>query len=123
MDNLTVEQVITFHRQIMENEGGDDRLLSEAGLHQIVFSANQIGDSYQKAALILFFLIAYPAFRDGNSRTARLVAEKILSASSCVLETGENELTDLVQGITGFTIEQADVEVWLRSHSQKTGLK
>ncbi|MDO9034816.1 MAG: Fic family protein, partial [Methanoregula sp.] len=78
IDELTVELVIAFHKQVMKTDGGDDRLLSEANLHQMVFSANRIDDIYQRAALAFFSLVAYPAFRDGNSRTARLVAEMIL---------------------------------------------
>ena len=119
MNDLTVEQVIAFHKQVMKTDGGDDRLLSEANLHQIVFSVNRIEEVPQQAALAFFSLVAYPAFRDGNSRTARLVAEMILFNNGYALENGDNEMAALVQGIASFTVEQADVEEWLRSHYKK----
>ncbi len=123
MDDITVEQVIAFHKQVIKSDGGDARLFSEANLHQVVFLANRIEGMYQRAALAFFSLCAYPAFREGNSRTARLVAEMILSDNGYTLEAGENEMAELVQGIASFTVEQADVEAWLRSHSKTPGLK
>ena len=118
MNDLTVEQVIAFHGQVMKTDGGDDRLLSEANLHQMVFLANRIDDIYQRAALVFFSLVAYPAFREGNSRTARLMVERILFYNGYTLEDGEDGMTALVQGIALFTVEQADVEEWLRLHAQ-----
>jgi len=119
MDNLTVEQIIAFHEQIMKNEGGDTRLFSEANLHQMVFLANRIEGVFQRAALAFFCLVAYPAFRDGNSRTARLVAEMILNQNGYTLEDGDDGMNGLVKGIALFAVEQAEVEEWLRSHADK----
>lgn len=118
MDDLTVEQVIAFHKQVMKADGGDDRLLSEASLHQMVFSANRIEDVYQRAALVFFSLVAYPAFREGNYRTARLVVEMILNHNGCTLNDGDADMIPLAQGITSFTLEQADIEEWFRLHSK-----
>ena len=119
MDDLTVEQVIAFHEQVMQTDGGDTRLLSEANLHQMVFLANRIEGVFQRAALAFFTLVAYPVFREGNSHTAQLVAEMILRVNGYTLKNRDNEMTDLVKGIASFTVEQADVEVWLRSHFKK----
>ncbi len=119
MNDLTVEQVITFHNQVMQTDGGDDRLLSEANLHQMVFSANRTEDIHHRAALAFFTLVAYPAFREGNSRTARLVADMILNDNGYTLEDSDEGMTSLVQGIALFTVEQADIEEFLRSHARK----
>ncbi len=120
LDKLTVEQIIAFHDQVMKADGGDDRLLSEATLHQMVFLANRIDDSYQRAALVFYSLIAYPAFREGNSLTARLVAEMILNNGGCsIIKESEEGIADLVQGITSFTLEMEDIEAWLHSHAKK----
>lgn len=118
MDMLTVEQVIAVHTQVMKTDGGDDRLLSEANLHQMVFSVNRIEDIHKRAAHAFFSLVAYPAFRDGNSRTARLVAEMILLKNGYTLQDNDADMTALVPGIVSFTVEQEDVEEWLRSHAQ-----
>ena len=120
MDDLTVEQVIAFHKQVIGIDGGDDRLFSEASLHQMVFLANRMDDVHTRAALALYSLVAYPAFRDGNGRTAQLVAEMILFNNGYKLEDDDDEMTGLVHGIASFTVEQADVEEWLRSRYKKT---
>ena len=120
MDMLTVDQVIAFHTQVMKTDGGDDRLLSEANIHQIVFSVNRIEEVQQRAALAFFSLVAYPAFREGNSRTAQFVAEMILFNNGYTLDGNDADMTALVQGIELFTVEQADVEEWLRSNYKKT---
>lgn len=119
MNDLTAEQVITFHEQVIKIDGGDDRLLSEASLHQMIFSANGIDDVHQRAALTFFTLVAYPAFREGNSRTAQRVAETILNDNGYMLDEVDDEMTGLAQGITLFTVEQVDIEEWLRSHYKK----
>jgi death-on-curing family protein len=119
MNDLTAEQVITFHEQVIKTDGGDDRLLSEASLHQMIFSANGIDDVHQRAALTFFTLVAYPVFREGNSRTAQRVAETILDDNGYTLDEVDDEMTGLAQGITLFTVEQAEIEEWLRSHYKK----
>ena len=113
MDDITVEQVITLHRCVMKIDGGDDRLLSEASLHQMVFSANRIEECYSRAGFAFFSLVAYPAFREGNSHTARLVAETILNQNGFTLGEDTERMDTLVKGIEMFTAEQADVEVWI----------
>ena len=119
MDDLTVEQVIAVHEQVMKTDGGDARLLSEARLHQMVFSANRTGDVHHRAALAFFSLCAYPAFRDGNKRTALLLARTILSRNGYLLEHEGDGMAGLMHGIASFTVEEADIEEWLRSHSHK----
>jgi death-on-curing family protein len=106
---------------VMRTDGGDARLLSEAGLHQMVFSVNRIDDIHCRAAQAFFTLIAYPAFRDGNSRTAQRVADWILNDNGYTPEDRDIEMTGLVQGIADFTVEVADIKEWLRSHYIEKG--
>jgi len=119
MNDLTIEQVIAFHDRVMQTDGGDDRLFSEANLNQMVFLANRTDDVHHRSATVLFTLVAYPAFREGNSRTARLVADMILNDNGYMLEDSDEGMTSLVQGIALFTVEQADIEDFLRSHARK----
>ncbi|MDO9550725.1 MAG: hypothetical protein Q7J03_07100 [Methanoregula sp.] len=121
MEDLTVELVIAFHDQVIQTEGGDNRLLSEANLHQMVFLVNRIEEVFQRAALAFFTLVAYPAFREGNGHTAQHVAEKILTDNGYIPADSNDSMTGLVQGIGSFLIEQADIEEWLRLHYKKIG--
>ena len=119
MNDLTVEQVIACHEKVMTSEGGDDRLLSEAGLHQMVFSANRMENIFIRTAFTFFSLVAYPVYREGNNSTALLMAKMILSDNGYTLEANKDEMTALAQGIASFTLEQGDIEEWLHSHTKK----
>ncbi|MEI8330764.1 MAG: hypothetical protein WCF90_03805 [Methanomicrobiales archaeon] len=85
MGDITVEQVLTLHGHVMMSNGNYDRLLSEASLHQAVFSANRIGECCSRAGFASFSLVAYLAFCEGNSHTARLVAKMILHQNDFTL--------------------------------------
>ena len=66
MDELTVESIIALHTGIMDRDGGDARLLSEASLYQMVFQANLTDAVFRRAACVLYWLCSYPVFREGN---------------------------------------------------------
>ena len=116
MDDLTVEQVITLHRYVMKIDEGDNRLFSEASLHQMVFFANRIEECCSRAGFAFFSLVAYPAFREGNDHTARLIAEKILNQNGFTIGEDNAGLDALAKGIELFTVEPVDIEEWLCSH-------
>lgn len=98
--------------------GGDDRLLSEASLHQMVFSANRIEECCSRAGFAFFSLVAYPAFREGNDHTARLIAEMILNQNGFTIGDDNAGLDALAKGIELFTVEPADIEEWLCSQAK-----
>jgi prophage maintenance system killer protein len=119
MNDLTVEQIISVHKGIMEKDGGDTRMLSEAGLHQMVFLANLIDEVYHRASFALYTLCAYPAFREGNKRTALLTASHILGQEGYHLPPDDIRLAGLLRGIISFTVELEEIEQWLRKNVKK----
>ncbi len=119
MQDLALETILALHAGIMAECGGDDRLLSEGNLHQLVFRANLMDDLHGRAAFVFWSLCAFPAFREGNRRTARRLAETILASGGDQIDLPCEELRRLAQGIETFTVETGDVEQFLRSHSRK----
>jgi death-on-curing family protein len=119
MDDLTFDQITEVHRNIVEKSGSDLRLLSEPNLHQLVFRVNCIADIFRRAALATFLIAAFPPFRDGNKRTARGIAGFILSQDGYILSDDGEDFLVLMEGVASFTIEEEDIEQWLRSHAQK----
>jgi len=97
MEDLTVELVMAVHTRIIERDGGDSRIISEANLHQMVFRANLIPECIPRAAFIFYSLCAYPAFREGNSGTALAVTELVLAS-------GGYRITGEKRSKTGFVI-------------------
>jgi len=119
MQDITLETIYALHDRIMAECGGDGRVLSEANLHQLVFRANLTHDVHERAALVFYSLCAFPAFRGGNRRTARRLAETILASGGHRVDLSCEELGGLVQGIDAFAVETDDVEQFLRVHSRK----
>jgi prophage maintenance system killer protein len=119
MDELTVEQILTLHTRIMAGDGGDARLLSEPNLHQLVFRANLVPDVFRRAALVLFTLCAYPAFRDGNRRTAHALASRILEQEQYLLAPDDPRVAGLLAGVAAYTVELEEIEQWLRTNVKK----
>jgi prophage maintenance system killer protein len=120
MDNLTTDDLIAIHSRLIAERGGDGRILSEAGLHQLVFHINLSADIFHKAAFVLFSFSAYPLFREGNHQTARCLIDKILATEEYRIECGETELAGLVTGVESFSLEIEDLEDWMHRHAQKT---
>ncbi len=120
MQDLSIDQIIATHRRIIARDGGDGRLLSEGNLHQLTFRANLISSPVPRAAFAFYSLIAYPAFREGNEKTARNIAAGILKDRGyCMDPTNKEALVRLGEDILGFTAELEDAEAWYRSHAKK----
>ena len=117
MTPLTVDLIIEIHAGVIAEDGGDARVLSEAGLHQMVFLANSIPDVYRRAAFALYSLSAYPPFRDGNERTAQSVAELVLGQENLHIAMGDDCMFPLITGIAAYTVEPEDIERVLRDRA------
>jgi prophage maintenance system killer protein len=123
MEDLTVERVEGIHTKVVTEEKGDCRVLSEANLHQMVFHANLIPDCIPRAAFIFYFLCAYPAFREGNSRTALAVTEQVLLSGGYRITGEKAGIVALAAGIVAFIVEPEEIEQWLCNNTQESVLR
>jgi prophage maintenance system killer protein len=119
MEEFTVTTITGMHNRILAKDGGDDLIICEGILNEVVFQANLQEDRIPRAATVFWSLCAYPAFREGNRRTAYRLAEVILSTDDSPVSLPCNEMRALVQGITDYTIEIEDVERVLERHTKK----
>ena len=120
MEDLTVEQVEKVHTGIIAGERGDCRILSEANLHQLAFRANLIPECVPRAAFIFYSLCAYPAFREGNARTAVAVTEQVLASGGYRITGDKAGIMALAEGILAFTTEPEEIEHWLCNNIQES---
>jgi prophage maintenance system killer protein len=120
MEDLTVDQAVAIHTRIMAEEKGDCRVLSEANLHQLVFRANLIHECVPRAAFIFYSLCAYPAFREGNSRTALVVTELVLASGGYRIAGDKSGIKALEEGILAFTTGPEEIEQWLCDNVQES---
>nr|WP_319376747.1 Fic family protein [uncultured Methanoregula sp.] len=112
MDDLTVEEILALHAGIMARDGGDDRVLSEANLHQAVFHVNLQPDPFARAATIVYLLCAFKAFREGNKRTAQAVAGRILADAGYKIKPDDSRCIALMQGVIDFIVETDEIEAY-----------
>ncbi|PKG32942.1 MAG: hypothetical protein CW742_05490 [Methanoregula sp.] len=110
MQDVSLELIVNIHRNVLADSQADLRIVSEGNLHQLVFQANLTDNPFSRAALVFWSLCAYPAFREGNRRTAHRLAEKILDSAGCRVDLPCPDVRALVQGIDAFTVEPEDVE-------------
>jgi len=110
MQDVSLELIVSLHRDVLTDTQADLRIISEGTLHQLVFQANLTDDPFIRAALAFWSLCAYPAFREGNRRTAYRLVEEILDAAGCHVNLPCPDVRALVQGIDAFTVEPEDVE-------------
>jgi hypothetical protein len=118
MEDLTVEQVAAVHRNLMEEEKGDCRVISEANLLQMVFRANLIGEVIPRAAFVFYSLCAYPPFCEGNEQTAVLMTGQILTDGGYRIIGNIADLGALARGIREFSAEPEDIERWLETNTR-----
>ena len=121
MEEISAAKIREIHDGIIGRNGVDCRILSEAGLNQLVFRANLTADTVQKAAFILYSLSAYPVFREGNTETAIDLCEQVLAAGGIRLRNRRAEMTRLTDGILSFMTEPEDIEQWLYQNVEKAG--
>ncbi len=111
MQDLSLEYIIALQKKVLsDDEQADLRIISEGNLHQLVFRATMTDDPFSRASLAFWSLCAYPAFREGNRRTAHRLAEEILVSAGCRVDLPCPDIRELVQGIDAFTVEPEDVE-------------
>jgi prophage maintenance system killer protein len=113
MEDLTVEQVEAVHRRLMEEAEGDIRIVSEANLFQMVFRANMTEDVVLRASLVFWSLCAFPAFREGNEKTALTLAEQVLADNGYCIRGDRSALLVLAQRIREFSAESEEIDQWL----------
>jgi len=119
MQEITLETITGVHDRILAKAGGDYRIISEGNLHQMVFRANLTEDPVSRAASLFYMLCAFPAFREGNRRTACHLAEMLICTDNIHGKLPCEEVRALIRGIDTFTVEIEDVERFLLSCAGK----
>lgn len=120
MEDLTVVLVEAIHSRIIAEGKGDSRIVSEANLYQMVFHANLIPEVISRAAFIFYSLCAFPAFREGNFRTAMAMTERVLASERYHITGEKAPLIAFAEGIREFTTEPEEIEQWLCNNTRKS---
>lgn len=124
---LSLDEVITIHRDQIERYGGslgvrDWRLLKSAiAMPQATFGGQYLhGDLLEMAAAYLFHIVQNHPFIDGNKRVGAVVADVFLALNETQLTAGEDDFAELVlSAARGETSKSAAAE-FLRANTQES---
>ncbi|HVR71564.1 MAG TPA: type II toxin-antitoxin system death-on-curing family toxin [Vicinamibacteria bacterium] len=123
---LTLDEVLSIHADQIRRYGGshglrDLGLLSSAlAMPQASFGGIYLHTSLaEMAAACLFHLAQNHPFVDGNKRAGLAAALAFIWLNDRRLESGEDELTELVLGIAAGRIGKADAAVFIKARLDK----
>ncbi len=110
---LTVEQVLSIHREMIERYGGDPTLRDVGLIDSAVMMPQQsFGGEYlhasiaAMAAAYLFHLCSNHGFTDGNKRTAAGAALVFLAVNGHELSLTIDELERITLDVAGGSLEK-----------------
>ena len=123
MHNLTVEQIIKLHTDLVMASGGSDGIRDMGLLESAVnapfqsFGGYDIYPTiYEKAARLGFGLTQNHAFIDGNKRIAAHAVLTFLSLNGIEIECTEFELFSLFYKLAASEISFENLVEWIQIH-------
>ncbi len=123
MHNLTVEQIIKLHTDLVMASGGSDGIRDRGLLESAVNAPFQSFGGYdvyptiyEKAARLGFGLAQNHAFIDGNKRIAAHAVLTFLSLNGIEIDCTEFELFSLFYKLAASEISFENLVDWIKTH-------
>jgi death-on-curing protein len=122
MRYLTVAEVLSLHRLLIEQTGGSTAIRDLGALQsavaqpQMTFGGHDLYPSLQeKAAALCFSLVANHPFVDGNKRVAHAAMETFLMLNGSELKATVDEQERLMLALAAGQTSRDALVVWIRS--------
>jgi death-on-curing protein len=122
MRYLTVAEVLSLHRLLIEQTGGSTgirdlgALQSAVAQPQMTFGGDDLYPSLQgKAAPLCFSLVANHPFLDGNKRVAHAAMETFLMLNGSELSATVDEQERVMLSLAAGQTSRDELVAWLRS--------
>ncbi len=123
MREITVEQVIILHSDMILETGGSDGIRDRGLLESAVNAPFQSFGGYdvyptiyEKAARLGFGLAQNHAFIDGNKRIAALIVIEFLKINGIEIDCTEFELFSLFYKLAASEISFENLVDWIKTH-------
>lgn len=120
---LTLDEVLAIHEDRIRKYGGtsgirDLALLQSAiGNVEATFGGELLQEfPFEMAAAYLYGICQNHPFLDGNKRTALACALAFLRLNDVRIQSGEDDLYDLVMGVAEGRVSKAAVAVFFEQH-------
>lgn len=125
MRYLTLGEVVTLHRRVVDQSGGASGIrdlgLLESALAQpkATFDSTHLHPTImEKAAALGFALVAHHPFVDGNKRIGHAAMEVFLLLNGFEIDASVDEQERLMLDIAGGQRRRGELVEWLRLHSR-----
>ena len=125
MKQLSKDQVLLLHRELIRRFGGQDGLRDEGLLESALAAPFQVFDGQpafatvqQKAARLGFGLISNHPFIDGNKRTGAHVMLVVLAMNGIELSYSQKELYETILQVAGGEASYETLLSWVLDHEQ-----
>ena len=123
MKGIEVEDVLIFHRKIIEQTGGSDGIrdisLIESALNRALSTFND-NDFYKeieaKISVMTYGLIKNHEFVDGNKRIGVSAMLLLLKLNGIKIKYSQNELVNFGLGIADGSMDENDIKQWIIKH-------
>ena len=123
MNTITLEQLITFHKKIINSTGGSDGIRDRSLLESAIFKAEQTFDGQdlyvgvvKKTSVIAFSLIKNHGFIDGNKRVGVAVLLLLLKINGLQIRYTQQELIEIGLKTAEGLLNEEDIESWIMRH-------
>ncbi len=123
MIQLTKQQVILLHKEIIAESGGSPEIRDEGLLDSALnapfqtFSGTELYPTIlEKAARLGYSLIKDHAFVDGNKRIGAHTMLVFLALNNIEVEYEDNDFIQLILGVAAGGISAEQLLAWLQAH-------
>ena len=123
MNTITLEQLIKFHKKIINSTGGSDGIRDRTVLESALYKANQTFDGQdlylgviKKIAVTAYSLIKNHGFVDGNKRVGVAVLILLLKINGIQVKYTQQELIEIGLGTAEGKLNEEDIESWIMRH-------
>lgn len=123
MIQLTKQQVILLHKEIIAESGGSPEIRDEGLLDSALntpfqtFSGTELYPTIlEKATRLGYSLIKNHAFVDGNKRIGAHTMLVFLVLNNIEVEYEDNDFTQLILGVAAGEISAEQLLAWLQAH-------
>ncbi len=124
MKSIDVDDVVVFHKKIIEQTGGSDGIrdigLIESAFNRAVttFDGKDLyNDIEDKISVITYGLVNNHGFIDGNKRIGVSVMLLLLRLNDITIQYTQNELVKLGLGTANGLINEKEIKQWIKDHT------
>ena len=123
MRDLTLNEVLEVHRQVIAQSGGAEGLMHLPALEsalaqpQMTFGGEDLYPTLvDKAAALGYALIKNHPFLDGNKRTGHAAMEVFLVLNGYEIHADVEEQEHVILQVAASEIDRKEFTTWLRTH-------